>query len=98
MPGLMLPLGRRLSWRRLATDGQFKLNYTKPTAFADDAKISSWAKDSVYFMAANGIISGTGSNNFSPRATTPAEEAKNFASATREQALAIAVRMVENLQ
>jgi hypothetical protein len=49
-------------------------------------------------MAANGIIGGTGSNNFSPRATTAAEQAVNFASATREQALAIAVRMVENLK
>ncbi|MFD0959680.1 S-layer homology domain-containing protein [Paenibacillus chungangensis] len=82
----------------LANDGQFKLSYTKPAAFADDAKISSWAKESVYFMAANGIIAGTGNNNFSPRATTPAEEAKNYASATREQALVIAVRMIENLK
>ena len=82
----------------LATDSQFKLDYTKPAPFADDAKISDFAKDSVYFMAANGIIAGTGNNMFSPRATTAAEEAANYASATREQALAIAVRMVENLK
>ncbi len=82
----------------MQTDAQFSLEYTMPAPFADDAKISGWAKDSVYFMAANGIINGTGSNNFSPRATTPAEEAQNYASATREQALAIAVRMVENLK
>ena len=82
----------------IGTDSQFTLPYTKPAAFADDAKISSWAKDSVYFMAANGIINGTGNNMFSPRATTPAEEAQHFASATREQALAIAVRMVEKLK
>lgn len=81
----------------MATDSQFTLQYTKPAKFADDAKISDWAKDSVYFMAANGIINGTGNNNFSPKATTPAEQARNYASATREQALAIAVRMVENL-
>jgi hypothetical protein len=80
-----------------ATDSQFTLTYTKPAAFADDDKISAWAKDSVYFMAANGIITGTGNNNFSPRATTPAEQAANYAQATREQALAIAVRMAENL-
>ncbi|WP_240941022.1 S-layer homology domain-containing protein [Paenibacillus sp. HB172176] len=82
----------------LANDGSFKLTYTKTGTFADDAKISSWAKESVYFMAANGIIAGTGNNNFSPRAITPAEEAANYASATREQALVIAVRMVENLK
>jgi len=82
----------------IQTDSQFTLPYTKPAAFADDAKISDWAKDSVYFMVANDIIKGTGNNMFSPRATTPAEEAKNYASATREQALVIAVRMVENLK
>lgn len=82
----------------LASDGQFTLDYTKPTLFSDDEKISSWAKDSVYFMAANGIINGTGNNLFSPRATTPAEEAMNYATAAREQALAMAVRMVENLK
>jgi hypothetical protein len=82
----------------LPTDGNYTLNYTKPANFADDAKISDWAKPSVYFMAAGGIISGTGNNNFSPRATTAAEEAANYASATREQALAIAVRMVDNLK
>lgn len=69
-----------------------------PAKFADDANISSWARDSVYFMAANGIITGTGNNNFSPRAITPEEEARNYASATREQALVIAVRMIEGLQ
>ncbi|MDR3277915.1 MAG: DUF6273 domain-containing protein, partial [Oscillospiraceae bacterium] len=81
----------------LDTDENFTLTYTKPALFADDAKISDWAKDSVYFMAANGIINGTGNNNFSPKAVTDAEKANNYASATREQALAIAVRMVENL-
>ena len=74
------------------------LSYTKPAPFADDNNISDWAKDSVYFMAANGIINGTGNNMFSPRAITPAEQAQNYASATREQALVIAVRMVENLK
>jgi hypothetical protein len=80
-----------------ATDGQFALEYEKPAVFADDVNISDWAKDSVYFMAANGIIAGTGDNMFSPRATTTEEQAQNYASATREQAIIIAVRMVENL-
>jgi len=82
----------------LPTDNDFTLSFTMPAPFADDAKISDWAKPSVYFMAANGIIAGTGNNMFSPRATTAAEEAALYASATREQALAIAVRMVENLK
>ena len=82
----------------LETDGDFKLEYTKPAAFADDKDISVWAKDSVYFMAANGIITGTGKNMFSPKAVTPEQQAKGYAQATREQALIIAVRMVENLK
>jgi hypothetical protein len=49
-------------------------------------------------MVANGIIAGVGNNTFAPRSTTSAEEAKGYASATREQALVIAVRMVENLK
>jgi S-layer homology domain. len=82
----------------LATDGNFSLDYTKPAAFADDADISAWAKDSVYFMAANGIINGVGSNKFAPKNVTSADEANGYANATREQALLIAVRMVQNLK
>ena len=52
-------------------------------------------------MAANGIIQGfvyDGHNIFIPRALTTEQEAEGFASATREQALIIALRMVENLE
>ncbi len=61
--------------------------YTKPAAFADDAEISSWANEFVYFMAGNNIINGVGDNKFAPKNTT-----------SREQALLIAVRIVENLK
>ncbi|MDO4552413.1 MAG: S-layer homology domain-containing protein [Bacillota bacterium] len=81
----------------LETDGQFSLTYTQPAAFADDANISAWAKDSVYFMSANGIINGVGNNLFAPKNVTTAEQAEGYANATREQALLIAVRMVQNL-
>ena len=75
----------------------FKGMFEMPDTFDDDDKISGWAKDSVYFMVANGIIKGTGNNKFSPRATTDAEKAVGYAQATREQALLIATRMVKNL-
>ena len=81
----------------LQSDGQFALTYTKPAAFADDKDISDWAKDSVYFMAANGIITGVGGGKFAPKNVTTEEQATGYANATREQALLIAVRMVENL-
>ncbi len=76
----------------------FNRMFTMPAPFADDANISDWAKPSVYFMAANGIINGVGDNTFAPRATTDAEIAIGYAQATREQALAIAVRMIKNLK
>ena len=82
----------------LAEDSKFTLSYNKTSTFADDNRISDWAKDSVYFMTAKGIIQGTGNNKFSPRAITSEEKAEGSANATREQALAIAVRMVENLK
>ncbi len=81
----------------LANDGKFAFNYTMPPKFKDDTKISDWAKPSVYFMVTHGIISGVGDNNFAPKVSTPAELAANYASATREQALAISVRMTEKL-
>lgn len=81
----------------LDTDSSFTLSYTMPAKFADDADISAYARDSVYYMVANQIIKGVGSNMFAPKNTTTDQEARGYANATREQALAIAVRMVENL-
>ena len=60
------------------------LPYWKLDDFADHRAISDWAADGVYFMNANNVIRGTGERKFSPRAT-----------ATREQALLIALRMVK---
>lgn len=54
--------------------------------FADDASISAWAKDSVYFMAQHGIIAGVGENKFDPQAM-----------AQSQAALIIALRMDQNL-
>lgn len=82
----------------LAADEQFELVYKKVEEFSDDANISEWAKDSVYFMAANEIINGVGNNKFAPKNVTTEEQAQGYANATREQALLIAVRMVENLK
>ena len=82
----------------LAEDSKFPLSYTMPTPFTDDADISPWARESVYFMAANGIINGISGGRFAPKNVTTAQEAQGYANATREQALAIAVRMVEKLR
>ena len=80
-----------------ATDADYSLEFTRPAPFADDWDISVWARDSVYFMAANDIIRGTGNNMFAPRATTTAQQAEGYANATREAALLMALRIIENL-
>ena len=79
-----------------ATDANFSLTYTRPAPFDDDIFISEWARDSVYFMVANDIILGIGNNLFAPSNRTTEQEAEGYATATREQALAIAVRMADN--
>ena len=77
---------------------QFRGSFTMPETFADDGDISAWARDSVYFMAANGIIKGMEGGTFQPRAVTAEQQASGYAQATREQAILIAVRMVKNLK
>ena len=85
----------------LETDGNYKEEFRgmfeTPELFIDDENISGWAKDSVYFMKAKGIIDGVGGNKFAPRAITDAEEETGYAQATREQAILIAKRMVKKL-
>ena len=82
----------------LATDSIYTLKFTMPQKFADDAQIGEYAKQSVYYMVANGILGGVGNNKFAPKNTSSAEEAINYANATREQSLAVSVRIVENLK
>ncbi len=81
----------------LATDSEYKLDYTKPAPFADDAQIGNLFRDSVYFMAANKIINGFSDGNFRPKNVTDKQAAQGYANATRQQTLAIAVRLVNNL-
>ena len=76
-----------------ATDGIYTLDYTRPAPFVDDTKISEWAWDSVYFMADNNILRGYPDGTFRPRNTS--EDPVGYANATREQAIVIALRMVE---
>lgn len=55
--------------------------------FHDDGDISSYAKPSVYYMVYKGFVQGTGNNFFKPKGV-----------ATREQAMAMTVRMFESVK
>ncbi len=69
----------------LDKDENFPLSFDMPSAFADNAKISIWAYDSVYFMASSRILDGYTDDSFRPNGT-----------ATREQAFKLAVALMES--
>lgn len=77
---------------RLENDSSYSLEFEQTKEFADDSKISDWAKNSVYFMAENGIIKGVSETEFAPKNTTEEEEELGYANATREAAILLAVR------
>ncbi len=64
----------------------YELEYSGSSRFADYGDIRPYARESVEFMAANGVLTGMGNNMFVPEGTL-----------TKEQAIAIAVRMASKL-
>lgn len=100
-PSLLIPreqVAAMLTRTVRAVKPTISLDATGTPVFADDALISSWAKESVYFMAKHEIIKGVGAGKFAPRNTTDAEQAAGYANATREQSLIIASRSLEKLR
>lgn len=82
----------------LETDSNFKLNTENVKLFSDHKDISSWAIESVYFMVKNNIIKGVGQNMFGPKNFASEESATIYVDSSREQALVIGSRMIENLK
>ncbi|NCB62467.1 MAG: hypothetical protein EOM52_02470 [Clostridia bacterium] len=100
-PNLLIPreqVATMLTRTVQAAKPALKLDTSGVALFADDALISGFARESVYFMAKNGVIKGFSGNKFGPKNTTAAEEAAGYANATREQSLIIAVRSLETLK
>ena len=81
----------------LANDSAYTLSFAMPPRFADDASISDYARTSVYFMAANGILNGMGENKFVPKGTAIVSGNKVSSNASREQAVVISARMAQKL-
>ncbi len=79
-----------------ANDSEFYLDTSGVKTFADDAYISDYAKPSVYYMTKFGIINGIDETHFAPRNTTPQQEAEGYATATREQAIALSLRIFKS--
>lgn len=100
-PSLLIPreqVAAMLTRTVRAAKANLSLDAAGTPQFADDALISPWAKESVYFMAKHEIIKGVGDGKFAPRNTTAAEEATGYANATREQSIVIAMRSLETLR
>ena len=50
------------------------VSHPAPSGFADLGSAAAWAVDGINFVRANGIMQGTGSNNFSPNAAYTREQ------------------------
>ena len=77
----------------IENDDEYYLDTSGVPKFADDAYISDFAKPSVYYMTKMNIIAGVDSTHFAPQNITPAQEAQGYATATREQAIALSLRI-----
>lgn len=76
-------------------DADFSLEFEQGEKFADDEYISDWAKESVYFMVANGVLKGVGENKFAPKNIKEEEIMSGYANASREQAIITAARITK---
>lgn len=63
--------------------------------FPDQKDIASWAVEGTKFMSKLGIIKGDSRGYFMPKASTTAEEALGYGTATREAAILMTVRTYE---
>lgn len=79
-------------------DDEYTINYSGVKKFDDDELISDYAKPSVYFLVKYNVLNGIGDNLFAPKNTTSAQAAMQYANATREQAIAMALRSFKTLK
>lgn len=78
-----------------ATDDQYYLDTSGVRMYADDGSISDWAKPSVYYLTKMNVIKGLTEDSFGPKAITDQEKANGYATATREQAIVMALRIYQ---
>lgn len=80
--------------KAMRPDGDYSIEGVKD--FADQADISGFAFEATKFMSKIGIILGDKQGRFMPRATTDAQKATGYGMATREQAIAMSLRIYKN--
>ncbi len=80
--------------KAMRPDGDYTIEAVKD--FADQADISAFAFEATKFMSKIGIILGDKQGRFMPRATTDAQKATGYGMATREQAIAMSLRIYKS--
>lgn len=80
--------------KAMRPEGDYSIEGVK--AFADQADISGFAFEATKFMSKIGIILGDKQGRFMPRATTDAQKATGYGMATREQAIAMSLRIYKS--
>lgn len=77
--------------KAMRPDGDYSIEGVKD--FAGQKDISGFAFEATKYMAKIGIIQGDTQGRFMPRAITDAQKATGYGMATREQAIAMSLRM-----
>ena len=80
--------------KAMRPEGDYSIEGVKD--FADQGDISSFAFEATRFMSKIGIILGDKQGRFMPRATTDAQKATGYGMATREQAIAMSLRIYKS--
>ncbi len=80
---------------KIRPDGDY--NVANVPDFPDQKYIASWAVNGAKYMAKMEIIKGNTAGEFMPKATTTAQQAAGYGMATREAAVIMAVRILENI-
>lgn len=84
-------LGRTI--RLMAPNADFSISDVP--AFLDQADISSWALEHVKYMSKLGVVNGS-NGYFMPYAKTAAQQASGYGTTTRQEAVAMSVRIYTN--
>jgi hypothetical protein len=82
--------------KAMAPAGDFSIAGVKD--FPDQKDISNYAVESTKYMSKIGIVTGNAQGHFMPKATTTAQQAAGYGMATREQAIAMTMRIFNSFK
>ncbi len=81
----------------IENDAYYHVDTTGIQPFADDGDISDYAREPVYFLAKYNVILGIDATHFAPQNLTYEQTATGYATATKEQAILMSLRTLNNI-